>query len=539
MNPIDKLKDPNPPVHDSGAGSWAPGTVLRQRYTLEQWLGRGGTGNVFKARDAYRADLHPSEHFVALKIPHADPARRADISKNLRREFFSAQKLSHRNIVKVYELDRDGDVEFFTMELLEGELLSGIIDRLYPASMPRPHAWWLIREIGMGLAHAHSRGIVHSDLKPHNILITHAGEVRILDFGASTYSDPQSERPRQSRGARSATVPAYASCELLEGRPPDAADDIYAFACIAYELLTGSHPFQRRPAIEARNLGIVPTRPHGLTGRQWQTLKTGLSWHRAGRSIPFHIWLDRLAVDRFDHPLPPPAHIKPAIPVPRYSAPLKAAALCAGAVFALTAVLFVSAASGKKTRDDQMVAAPASTTTVDAGAPDTGSTDGGSKDTAAAAPATAAADPVPLPVGKLPKDKTGPEPRSLGRRTPRSAASAAPPLLAASNYKIRAGDRFAEVRVRRSGSLPDNATFVWWTEAASAKPGIDYVQQGKVTQQFPKGKSATSFFVRLVPKVSRTEPQVFYIAVAAAARGAGTGEIARTAIWLPTSGDSS
>ena len=110
--------------------------------------------------------------------------------------------------------------------------------------------------------------------------------------------------------------------------------------------------------------------------------------------------------------------------------------------------------------------------------------------------------------------------------------------MAASNYKIRADDHFAEVRVRRTASLQGDAAFVWWTEAASAKPGIDYVQQGKVTQQFPKGKSATSFFVRLVPKVPRTEPQVFYIAVAAA-RGAATSQIARTAIWLPSNRDPS
>jgi hypothetical protein len=75
---------------------------------------------------------------------------------------------------------------------------------------------------------------------------------------------------------------------------------------------------------------------------------------------------------------------------------------------------------------------------------------------------------------------------------------------------------------------------VWWTEASSAKPGIDYVHQGKAIQSFPKGKSSTSFFVKLVPKSSRTQPEVFYIAIAEAGRSASSGQVARAAVWLPT-----
>jgi hypothetical protein len=112
-------------------------------------------------------------------------------------------------------------------------------------------------------------------------------------------------------------------------------------------------------------------------------------------------------------------------------------------------------------------------------------------------------------------------------------------MVSASNYRVRSGERFAEIRVHRSSRLGSDAPFVWWTEAASAKPGIDYVQQGKAIQSFPKGKSSTSFFVKLVPKSLRSEPQVFYIAIAEAGRGASSGEVARAAVWLPTNHDQS
>ena len=132
------------------------GRVLRDRYVLEKCLGSGGMGTVFKALDRYRADLPQANQYVAIKILHDKTEDRLELLANLRREFYCTQRLSHRNIVKVYELDRDGDVDFFTMELLEGEPLSSVTERLHPLPMPRSFAWTIIREIGSGLAHAHA-----------------------------------------------------------------------------------------------------------------------------------------------------------------------------------------------------------------------------------------------------------------------------------------------------------------------------------------------------------------------------------------------
>jgi hypothetical protein len=83
-----------------------------------------------------------------------------------------------------------------------------------------------------------------------------------------------------------------------------------------------------------------------------------------------------------------------------------------------------------------------------------------------------------------------------------------------SNYTVRSGERFREIRVHRSPRLDSDTPFVWWTEAATAKPGIDYLQRGQAIQSIPKGRNSTSFSINLVPKSSRSQPEVFYIAIA-------------------------
>jgi hypothetical protein len=108
-----------------------------------------------------------------------------------------------------------------------------------------------------------------------------------------------------------------------------------------------------------------------------------------------------------------------------------------------------------------------------------------------------------------------------------------PILVTANSYKVRSGEHFAEIRVHRSARLGSDRRFVWWTEAASAKPGVDYVPQEKAMQSFPMGKSSTSFFVKLVPNASRAQPEVFYVAIAEAHHTSSTGQVTRAAVWLP------
>jgi hypothetical protein len=106
------------------------------------------------------------------------------------------------------------------------------------------------------------------------------------------------------------------------------------------------------------------------------------------------------------------------------------------------------------------------------------------------------------------------------------------PAVAPPSHRIRLSEKFAEIRLHRSALTPSGKALEWWTEAASAKPGIDYVPQGRATWSFAKGENSASFFIKLIPKASRAQSEVFYLAVAEVGDGA-RGRVARTAIWLP------
>jgi serine/threonine protein kinase len=492
------------------------GRVLRDRYDIEQCLGSGGKGTVFKALDRYRSSLPPSQRYVAIKLLHERPGNREETIEALRRELQSAQTLSHPNIVKVYDVDRDGDVDFFTMELLEGELLSDLLRRFQPAPMPRPHAWSIIDQIASGLEHAHARSVVHADLKPQNIMITNSGEVRILDFGSSYRLAKERQDEPTWRGSTSAT-PAYACCELLDGRIPDPRDDLYALACIAYELLTGAHPFQRRRASEARDFGVVAARPSGLSRRQWRRLARGLSWHRAGRSISVGEWFKELKpASDYTRSLEGIGSLgsigsvasvgesKPAAALSPHLSP----ALRPSAVFsvllsiAAVSLLFVRLAPGGKVSGEALPTAAIHEQT-----------------------------PRATQIAET-SSRSAPSAFSTRAASAQSTADHAAPILSR-QYEVQPGQHFAEIRVRRPAHAGSEAALTWWTVPASAKPGVDYVSQGKVSQPFPKGQDSMSVFVKLLPKANRSQPEVFYVAVADRGDRAAD-QVRHTAVHLPS-----
>src|SRR5579871_6750705 len=165
------------------------GAVLRERYELQSLLGSGGMATVYKALDRYRASLGLPNCHVALKIvvPQStdeipDQTRDEPPDAALGREFHNAQQLSHPNIVNVFDIGHEAGATFYTMELLEGEQLDELMARI-GGPLPREQALAIVRDIGSAIEHAHSRGILHADLKPQNVFVTCDGQVRILDFG--------------------------------------------------------------------------------------------------------------------------------------------------------------------------------------------------------------------------------------------------------------------------------------------------------------------------------------------------------------------
>jgi len=278
-----------PPQMNRAAATDRPtpnSSVLRDRYELLTILGRGSAGTVYKALDRHRAHLSAAAQCVALKVLKLDFKDRGDALSQLEHEFHQAQSLSHPNIVSMFDLDRDRDTYFLVMELLEGELLADILRRLDHRAMARPQALSIVGSIGAALAHAHRRDVVHADLKPRNVMITANGEVKVLDFGfARTQALEPYVGDMRDEGLGGSRTPAYASAERVNGEPADASDDVYSLACIAYELLTGRHPYGGRSAPLARAHGRDPQRIPGLTGRQWNALRTALHWSRADRRI--------------------------------------------------------------------------------------------------------------------------------------------------------------------------------------------------------------------------------------------------------------
>ena len=258
------------------------GDILRDRFVIERVLGEGGMGQVFLARDRQAEKSNP---FVALKVLGASFRDHPHAFAALRREATQSRTLTHPNIVSVFDFDRAGDHVYMVMEYLKGQALDVLIGNR-PEGGKLAEVWPLIEGMARGLEYVHQKNIVHADVKPRNVMVSENGEIKVLDLGiARTLDESQasSGTTRFDPDTLGALTPQYASPEMFEGQRPKPQDDIFALGCIAYELLTGKHPYDRRTAIEARSMRLEPKRPAGLKSRQWKVLKASLAMQRADR----------------------------------------------------------------------------------------------------------------------------------------------------------------------------------------------------------------------------------------------------------------
>ncbi len=267
-----------------------PGSVVNRRFVIESVLGRGGMGVVYRAKDLRKEETGDRDPFVALKVLSDQFRRDPKMAVALQREARKAQSLAHPNIATVYDFDRDDNIVYLTMEELDGQPLDQVI-RSHPEGMSRAEALPIVRGLCLGLAYAHNKSIVHSDFKPGNVFLTGAGQTRILDFGiaraapaGSSAAEQASEVTQFDAGDLGALTPSYASCEMFEGRDPHPADDVYALAIVAYQLLSGRHPFDGTPAPQARKQGLEPAPLRGLKRREWRAIRHGLAFDRDSRT---------------------------------------------------------------------------------------------------------------------------------------------------------------------------------------------------------------------------------------------------------------
>jgi protein kinase-like protein len=261
------------------------GTILKGKYQLDQKIGEGGMGVVFRAIDLEAVN---ATSLVAIKLIR--PALRTPATiEALYLEVEQTRRLRDDNIVSVYSFENDSKSVFMVMEYLVGRPLDKLIADDYALGMPLKMAWPIIHGMGTGLAHAHRRGTIHSDFKPSNVYVT-AGGAKVLDFGIA----------RAAAGGRLVGMTkAYASCDMWEGMPPDARDDVFAFGLVVYKLLSGKHPFCQiegtdECAITWRE-DKMPVAPiQGLTHRQRQALRGALQFDRARRTAGIQEVLDGL-----------------------------------------------------------------------------------------------------------------------------------------------------------------------------------------------------------------------------------------------------
>ncbi|MDO4749916.1 MAG: protein kinase, partial [Eubacteriales bacterium] len=224
------------------------GQVLDDRYELLEIIGTGGMAVVYKAR------CHRLNRYVAVKILRDEYAQDEEFRRRFQTESQAVAMLSHPNIVSVYDVSHTEDVEYIVMELIDGISLKQYMKRR--GALGWKEALHFSTRIAMALSHAHSRGIVHRDIKPHNIMVVKDGSVKVADFGIAHL---QSEVP----ATQSETIGSvhYISPEQARGGPVDARSDIYSLGVVMYEMLSGRLPFEgeAEEAVALMHLSAVPT----------------------------------------------------------------------------------------------------------------------------------------------------------------------------------------------------------------------------------------------------------------------------------------
>ena len=223
--------------HAFGHHRFRPGDLFGGRYEIRQVLGEGGMGTVYKAWD------REVEHLVALKLIRPDLADEPIVLARFKQELLTARQVTHRNVIRIYDLSEIDGIKFITMEFVEGGDLRKLLHEKH--KLPPEEAVDVMRQVCLALEAAHGAGIIHRDLKPQNIMQDRHGRILVMDFGLarSLASDGMTQT-----GALLGTV-EYMSPEQAMGKHLDARSDLFTLGLIFYELLTGNIPYKADTAM--------------------------------------------------------------------------------------------------------------------------------------------------------------------------------------------------------------------------------------------------------------------------------------------------
>ena len=229
------------------------GKMLDNRYEILERIGTGGMAVVYKAK------CHRLNRLVAVKILKSDLAQDEDFRRRFNAESQAVAQLSHPNIVSVYDVSRGGDIEYIVMELIDGITLKQYMEKR--GQLNWRESLHFITQIMRGLSHAHSRGIVHRDIKPQNVMVLRDGSVKVADFGIACLENAAQTLTQEALGSVH-----YISPEQARGDRIDARSDIYSAGVVLYEMLTGRLPFEGDSAVSVaiQHLSSVPLAPREI-----------------------------------------------------------------------------------------------------------------------------------------------------------------------------------------------------------------------------------------------------------------------------------
>lgn len=513
------------PFHDKAVKGAEPGErLIGRRYRLEERLRRRRLGIVFAAVDEL-GWLEGQQRRVAIQFLDAKLAAGPDFTERFERGVATLQSLEHRGLVRTFDAGKDGNRYFLAIELPDSGTLRYVLDDV--RRLPPTEAGAVVRAIGDALEYLHARSIVHGNLKPENVVVTFDFDVKLQDVVPPEWPVAQEER----------TV----------------RDDVYALACLAYEMLAGRHPFDGNSAREALQSGLKPEPIPRLPPKQWRALVGALEHDPAHRTPTVRQFLEEFGVvataglrDIVENDIAAstPAPVTP-VPQPapwigggdavivdrstRYGRPRTSfggklllvilAALVAlvwkyqdeirdrSAAFVAMVDAWVPAKPAQETPSDPAAATPAATIEEDPIARVTATPDG----SAVITPAPVEAPPVPEdaapttapPATQAPPPATEAAPsRAPAAETPAPEAAPAPPGpvrfgFGQTELRVAESAVAARILIRRSGDLRGSAAIAWWTAPGTANAERDFADLGRKVERFRPGERERTVYVPL------------------------------------------